>query len=400
MNNADIKSLVPELRFPEFESSDQWSRYALNEVTTYVDYRGKGPNKSNKGVFLVTAKNIKQGYIDYEISKEYVPEAEYNEVMRKGKPRFGDILFTTEAPLGNVAQVNDENIALAQRVIKFRACPPLVNSFLKHYMLSDGFQNLLKKESIGSTVKGIQGKVLHKLPIFLPSQAEQEKIAECLSSIDDSISSHTKKLDSIKNHRKGLMQQLFPAEDETTPKLRFAEFSDAGDWEKRSFSKLFEIGGGKDHKHLAEGTIPVYGSGGYMRSVDSFLYDGESACIGRKGTINKPMYLEGKFWTVDTLFYTHSFKNCSAKFVYLLFQNINWLKLNEAGGVPSLSKVIINKVEVRVPSQDEQNRIVEAIWSIDKLITEQAKKLESLKDHKKGLLQKLFPSIKEENYHD
>jgi len=139
------------------------------------------------------------------------------------------------------------------------------------------------------------------------------------------------------------------------------------------------------------------GWGGYMRSVDSFLHDGESACIGRKGTINKPMFLEGKFWTVDTLFYTHTFKDCLPKFVYLLFQNINWLKLNEAGGVPSLSKVIINKVEVRVPNIDEQNEIVETIWAVDRVIYEQEQKITTLNNYKKGLMQKLFPAVNKEH---
>ena len=91
------------------------------------------------------------------------------------------------------------------------------------------------------------------------------------------------------------------------PKLRFPEFRGAGVWDIKPFKKLFTIGSGRDYKHLSVGNIPVYGSGGYMHSVDDFLYDGESVCIGRKGTINNPMFLKGKFWTVDTLFYTHSF---------------------------------------------------------------------------------------------
>ena len=86
------------------------------------------------------------------------------------------------------------------------------------------------------------------------------------------------------------------------PRLRFPEFRDAGDWEEKPISKLLTIGSGRDYKHLSEGGIPVYGTGGYMLSVDDYLYDGESVCIGRKGTIDKPVFLTGKFWTVDTLF--------------------------------------------------------------------------------------------------
>ena len=99
---------------------EDWEVVKIKEATSYVDYRGKTPTKTDNGVFLVTAKNIKQGFIDYQASLEFVSETEYHEIMRRGMPKIGDILITTEAPLGNVAQIDKENIALAQRVIKFR----------------------------------------------------------------------------------------------------------------------------------------------------------------------------------------------------------------------------------------------------------------------------------------
>jgi type I restriction enzyme S subunit len=175
------------------------------------------------------------------------------------------------------------------------------------------------------------------------------------------------------------------------PALRFPEFENEGEWEIKSFDKLFEIGNGRDYKHLDKGDIPVYGSGGHMLYVNNFLYDGESVCIGRKGTIDKPMFLNGKFWTVDTLFYTHSFKNCFPKYIYYLFQNIDWLKHNEAGGVPSLSKTNIYKIETAVPKPKEQQKIASCLSSLDEVIAAHSQKLELLKDHKKGLMQNLFP---------
>jgi type I restriction enzyme S subunit len=183
-----------------------------------------------------------------------------------------------------------------------------------------------------------------------------------------------------------------PTKKALVPVLRFPEFRDAGEWKIKPLDKLFTIGNGKDYKHLSTGDIPVYGSGGYMLSVNDYLYDGESVCIGRKGTINNPIFLTGKFWTVDTLFYTHSFKACSPKFIYLIFQNINWLNHNEAGGVPSLSKANISKIEVAVPEPDEQQKIADCLTSIDELVTAQTQKIETLKAHKKGLMQQLFPA--------
>src|SRR5690606_30918230 len=143
------------------------------------------------------------------------------------------------------------------------------------------------------------------------------------------------------------------------------------------------------------GDVPVYGSGGYMLSVDDYLHDGESVCIGRKGTINNPILLSGKFWTVDTLFYTHSFKNCLPRFIHLHFQLIDWLKHNEAGGVPSLSKSNIEKIEVAIPTLSEQQKIADCLSSLDDLINAQTKKIAALKTHKKGLMQQSFPVLDE-----
>lgn len=179
---------------------------------------------------------------------------------------------------------------------------------------------------------------------------------------------------------------------EVVPKLRFPEFVNEDEWKNKRIEQLLTIGNGCDYKHLSKGDIPVYGSGGYMCSVDDFLYDGDSVCIGRKGTIDKPIFLRGKFWTVDTLFYTHSYKNCIPKFIYNIFQRINWLKYNEAGGVPSLSKTTINKINIYIPEIPEQQKIADCLSSIDDLIDAESKKLKALEKYKKGLMQKLFPA--------
>ena len=176
-----------------------------------------------------------------------------------------------------------------------------------------------------------------------------------------------------------------------TPRLRFPEYRKAQPWLVKRFDQLLTIGSGRDYKHLGPGDIPVYGSGGYMLSVDDYLYEGESVCIGRKGTIDRPVFLSGKFWTVDTLFYTHSFTDCLPRFVFLHFQNIDWKKHNEAGGVPSLSKTNIEKIEVAVPSIAEQQKIADCLTSVDEVIAAQGRKVEALKAYKRGLMQQLFP---------
>ena len=186
-----------------------WEVVEINEVTSYVDYRGKTPPKVEKGVFLVTAKNIKKGKIDYAISKEYIPHEEYEEVMKRGKPKIGDVLITTEAPLGEVASIDREDIALAQRVIKYRSDSRILeNLYLKYCFISPYFQKNLEKESTGSTVKGIKGSRLHKQRILLPNIKEQKKIASVLKSIDEKIDILMQKKSAHEQLKKGLMQKL------------------------------------------------------------------------------------------------------------------------------------------------------------------------------------------------
>ncbi|MDY5193979.1 MAG: restriction endonuclease subunit S [Candidatus Aphodosoma sp.] len=167
--------------------------------------------------------------------------------------------------------------------------------------------------------------------------------------------------------------------------MRFPEFS--GEWETYIIADILCIGNGRDYKQLSKGDIPVFGTGGYMTSVNECLYEGETTFIGRKGTINKPFYYNGKFWTVDTLFYTHSFKRVIPKFVYCLFQTINWLRYNEASGVPSLSKDTIEKIKVRIPQLDEQKKIAKLLSLLEERIATQNKIIEKYESLIKGIAQ-------------
>jgi type I restriction enzyme S subunit len=167
----------------------------LGAVCDYVDYRGKTPKKTTEGVFLVTAKNIRMGYIDYKTSQEFISADDYSVVMRRGLPEIGDVLITTEAPCGFVAQVDREDIALAQRVIKYRSKNKLLlNSFLKHYLKGCQFQVKLQNAATGSTVKGIKGSKLHKLTIPIPPHTEQDRIVSILDKFDALTTSITEGL--------------------------------------------------------------------------------------------------------------------------------------------------------------------------------------------------------------
>ena len=173
------------------------------------------------------------------------------------------------------------------------------------------------------------------------------------------------------------------------PELRFPGFTD--DWEERKFADFIDVKSGKDYKHLNSGSIPVYGTGGYMLSVDRALSDIDAIGIGRKGTIDKPYLLKAPFWTVDTLFYAVPKQNIDLQFSLSIFKKINWKKFDESTGVPSLSKTVINSVGASVPSYEEQQKIGSFFKQLDNTITLHQRKLDLLKEQKKGFLQKMFP---------
>lgn len=161
----------------------------LKYVESKVDYRGATPQKHDDGVFLVTAKNIKDGFIDYECSKEYVSIEEYDSIMHRGLPQINDLLFTTEAPLGNIALIDRTDVALAQRVIKFRMkSKSFLQIFTKFSMMSGYFQHQLKSLATGSTAEGIKSSKLSLLRIIKPTIIEQENIIVFINSAEAKIS--------------------------------------------------------------------------------------------------------------------------------------------------------------------------------------------------------------------
>ena len=205
---------------PEMKDSGvEWLEYIPKHwqvlpMTKYLsdisDYRGKTPEKTDDGVFLVTARNVRMGYIDYESSKEYVAIEEYEAIMRRGLPKIGDVLFTTEAPLGNIALVDREDIALAQRIIRFRMRSDFFRSrFTLYAMLSDYFQSQLKSLSTGSTAEGLKASKLSVLRLVAPPVSEQQEIAAFLDAVcgqmDDLLATTEKVIARLTEYRQALI---------------------------------------------------------------------------------------------------------------------------------------------------------------------------------------------------
>lgn len=174
------------------------------------------------------------------------------------------------------------------------------------------------------------------------------------------------------------------------PTLRFAEYN--GNWDCVTLEQIVDVKSGRDYKHLNKGDIPVYGTGGYMLSVDKALsYTEDAIGIGRKGTIDKPYVLNAPFWTVDTLFYAVPKINNNLQFIYSIFQKINWREKDESTGVPSLSKLNINHISTFKCENKEQTKIGNFFQNLDKQLKLHRDKLAKQQQLKKAMLGKMFP---------
>jgi len=382
---------VPQLRFREFD--DGWESNKIEEMFLFKNGLNKEKEFFGRGTPIINFTDV---YHLNGIRKSDIKGLV--ELNASEKERFsankGDVFFTrtseTIIDIGMAAVLIEDVEDCVFSGFVLRATPlnnKLDLGFKKYCFSIHPVRKEIVTKSSFTTRALTSGTLLNKVVFNYPkSKSEQQKIATFLSSVDEKIQQLSKKKSLLEDYKKGVMQKIFSQE------LRFkdAKGNDYPDWEEKKLGEVFEIGSGRDYKHLLSGDIPVYGTGGYMTSVNDFLYDGESVCIGRKGTIDKPRFYNGKFWTVDTLFFTHSFKSSLPKFVYYTFQLINWKKYNEASGVPSLSKKTIEKIEILLPSLKEQQKIANFLSALDTKIEKVNTQINNTQAFKKGLLQQMF----------
>ena len=241
-------------------------------------------------------------------------------------------------------------------------------------------------ESTG--VPSLSKVIINNIQVFSSCIDEQRTVGDFLLKVEKQISLHQHKLDKLKNLKKAYLSEMFPTEGQRVPKRRFPGFE--GEWEEKKLGEIVEVNSGKDYKHLVDGEIPVFGTGGYMLSVSEALSFRDGIGIGRKGTIDKPFILKAPFWTVDTLFYCIPKDEYDLQFVNSLFNLVKWKEYDESTGVPSLSKVSINNIQVFSPSLDEQKIIGRFLMQLEKQISLQQQKLDKLNDLKKAYLNELF----------
>lgn len=370
----DTVRCVPQLRFPEFQNAGEWEETIVEDVIKTLTPPKKLQSKEFKTIGKFPIIDQSQVYIcGYSDDETAILNKDSQELII-----FGD--HTCILKLVNFPFIQGAD---GIKIFKSKNKKRLNTKFLYYILQHFHIEPIAYKRHFS--------ELRNKKILFPSSPKEQQKIASCLLSIDDNISAMAKELESLRTHKKALLQKLFPQHGKTTPELRFPEFQSAGEWESKRLGEIITVNSGRDYKHLKYGDVPVYGTGGYMLSVDDYLSDVDAIGIGRKGTIDKPQYLKAPFWTVDTLFFLTCKEGYNTKYMYYLSQTIPWKKYGEQTGVPSLSKTAIENLEIMIPSNvNEQKGIADVLSTLDRAEELLSNKILLLQQHKEGLMQKLF----------
>lgn len=412
MNENNENKLVPRLRFPEFRNEEGWEMKKVGEVIE----ESKVPSTSNNPHNRITVRLNQKGVEKREVRGTEADNATYFFIRRKGQFIYGK----QNLHKGAFGLIPDEldGFESSQDIPAFDFKNGYYPQYFVYYLGQENVYPDLEKISTGTGSKRIHPRDLFQVKFPFPKTEEQQKIAACLSSLDDVITAESKKLEVLKEHKKGLLQNLFPQEGETVPKLRFKEFEDSGEWVEYPINSIGEVVTGgtpskEENEYWGGDFVWVTAQdfkGKYITdSVLKLTQKGKEksriipknsvlvtciASIGLNG-INKVECATNQ--QINSV--VCNSENHYEFVYYSITKNGNRLK-NLAGqtAVPIINKSVFEKFIIHKPkSYQEQQKIAACLSSIDDLINAQSQKIETLKLHKKGLLQGLFPDVNEHN---
>jgi type I restriction enzyme S subunit len=382
MNKNEEQKLVPRLRFPEFE--DAWNLEQLSNLLVYErpdNYIVKDTSYLTKGTPVLTAnKSFILGYTQ-ELFGVYndIPAVIFDDFTVDKK--YVDFPFKVKSSAIKILRPKGEDdlkfIFELMSLIQFEAKEH------KRYYIS-AYQNLI---------------------VSIPQPHEQQKIASCLSSLDEVITAESQKLDVLKEHKKGLLQNLLPREGETVPKFRFKEFEGSGEWVEKTIEQVAKVTtGSKDTQNKVDnGEYPFFVRSQNVERINSYSYDGEAILTSGDGVgVGKNFhYIIGRFDFHQRVYCIYDFeKDVSGRFVYVYFSQHFFervMRMTAKNSVDSVRRNMITEMPILMTSKSEQDKIADTLSSVDILINAQNQKVDALKLHKNGLLQGLFPDINEIN---
>ena len=414
--------LIPELRFPEFVNDGEWEKDTLKNIACFR--RGSFPqpyglpewyDKKNGFPFIQV----------YDVGDDFrLKPKTKSKISRQAADQSvfiekGTVIITIQGSIGRVA-ITQYDAYIDRTLLLFEEFYKEIDKTFFAYVLFLLFE-IEKQKAPGGIIKTITKEVLSDFVIAIPKLPEQQKIAACLSSLDELIAAHSQKLEALKDHKKGLMQNLFPQEGETVPKYRFPEFVNDGEWVEKTLGQVFSIFQGfafssDDSSSNGVRWLKIADVGFQQMKDDTPSYlpanfkEIHPRFLVKKGdyvlALTRPILnMQLKIAPIDETFHNALLNqrvgkivtNHHSTFIYYLLQaesmvaNIN---KNIAGNEPpNLSFQQIENINIHFPNEiQEQEKIASCLSSLDTLITAQSEKIEQLKQHKKGLMQGLFPS--------
>ena len=389
--------ITPKLRFPEFRDAPGWEACPLRELAEFVGDR-VSVSELNRADYVST-ENLLPDFGGFSLPSSFPAGGS---VVRY---RVNDILAANIRPYLKKIWLADRNGGASNDVIVIRAQSSIDHQYLSHVLQNDRFIAYVMSGAKGLKMPRGDVSLIREYPVPTPFPAEQHRIASCLSSLDDLIAAERQKLDALKAHTKGLMQQLFPRKGETLPRLRFPEFRDALEWEEKKVGEIFRVTRGQV---LAMGLVretkthdapfPVYSSqtknaglcGFYSehlyRDAITWTTDGANA-----GDVN---YRSGQFYCTNVCGVLLNTEGYANQCIAALLGNVSRKHVSYVGN-PKLMNGVMSEIPIPVPSVAEQHRIASFISTLDDLIAAQNDKVEALMTHKKGLMQQLFPCAAE-----
>ena len=383
----------PKIRFKGY--TDAWEQRKLGDfgiATGGTSIESEFSENGKYKVISIGSYSEQSTYTDQGLRTDKTEKTEKRILNKNDLTMILNDKTNTGRIIGRVLLIDaDDSYVFNQRTERIEVDTEKYNpQFLYAMLNADNIRNKIIKAAQGNTQIYVNWPVISEFNYPVPIDLEeQKKLGEFFGIIDKIITLHQRKCEETKKLKKYMLQKMFPQNGESAPEIRFAGFTDA--WEQRKLGNVVDVCSGKDYKHLDDGDIPVYGTGGYMLSVSEALSESNDAIgIGRKGTIDNPYILKAPFWTVDTLFYCIPKEKYDLNFLFAVYQNINWKAMDESTGVPSLSKVIINNVEVKIPPEEEQRKIGKYFTELDYLITLHQRKCDELQNMKKFMLQNMF----------
>ena len=428
IEQAGQSALLPKLRFPEFRGGGGWTTPTLGSVasisTEKVGDKSCIPMSITSGVGLVSQQE--------KFGRIIAGSSFRNYLLLKRNDFAYNKSATKEFTEGFIALYSDDELAAVPNSIFtcFRIkgdspAPQYLNYLFLGNLHGRWLRNFIQVGARAHGSLSVDENDLLALPVPLPtgelSLREQQKIADCLNSVDELIAARARKLDALKTHKKGLMQQLFPREGETQPSRRFPEFKDASPWEVKRLEALAKRGSGhtpsKSFNHYYGGGIKwvsladsrlldcglisdtkidistqgIENSSAVLHAAGSVLIS-RDAGVGKSAVMKFPMAVSQHFivWDCNSLL-------LSNWFLYYLLQKMKPLFERMATGstIKTIGLPFFKELRISVPSLPEQQRIATCLTSLDDLISAQIQRLEALKTHKNGLMQQLFPAPEE-----